>query len=87
MDSVGKNVTTKIAKDKAWSADIEKEVRAMLDEFKKTNPYTDEKAPAAASRTTRRQRRQRSRKSEEPARRRASRQEARGPRTEAALRA
>jgi F-type H+-transporting ATPase subunit alpha len=47
MDSVGKNVTAKIAKDKAWSADIEKEVRAMLDEFKKTNSYTDEKAPAA----------------------------------------
>src|SRR5256885_2215043 len=49
MDSVGKNVTTKIAKDKAWSPEIEKEVRAMLDEFKKTNPYTDEKAPAPAS--------------------------------------
>jgi len=48
MDSVGKNVTAKIAKDKAWSADIEKEVRAMLDEFKKTNPYTDEKPGAAA---------------------------------------
>jgi hypothetical protein len=48
MDSVGKNVTAKIAKDKAWSADIEKEVRAMLEEFKKANPYTDEKAPAAA---------------------------------------
>jgi hypothetical protein len=47
MDSVGKNVTAKIAKDKAWSADIEKEVRAMLDEFKKTNSYTEEKAPAA----------------------------------------
>ena len=48
MDSGGKNVTAKIAKDKAWSADIEKEVRAMLEEFKKTNPYTEEKAPAAA---------------------------------------
>jgi len=48
MDSVGKNVTAKIAKDKAWSADIEKEVRAMLDEFKKTNTYTEDK-PAAAS--------------------------------------
>jgi F-type H+-transporting ATPase subunit alpha len=48
MDSVGKNVTAKIAKDKAWSADIEKEVRAMLDEFKKTNSYTDEKTAAAA---------------------------------------
>src|SRR3954464_14930727 len=48
MDSVGKNVTVKIAKDKAWSADIEKEVRAMLDEFKKTSSYTEEKATAAS---------------------------------------
>ena len=47
MDSVGKNVTARIAKDKKWDADIEKEVRGMLEEFKKTNPYTDEKAPAA----------------------------------------
>src|SRR5207237_70182 len=49
MDSVGKNVSAKIAKDKKWDAAIEKEVRSMLDEFKKTNSYTDEKAPAAAS--------------------------------------
>ena len=49
MDSVGKNVTAKIAKDKAWSPEIEKEVRAMLDEFKKTNSYTEEKAPPAAA--------------------------------------
>jgi hypothetical protein len=48
MDSVGKNVTAKIAKDKAWSADIEKEVRAMLDEFKKTTSYADKPAPAKA---------------------------------------
>src|SRR5437899_1699940 len=47
MDSVGKNVSAKIAKDKAWTAEIEKEVRAMLEEFKKTKPYTDEKALAA----------------------------------------
>src|SRR3989449_11124125 len=49
MDSVGKNVSAKIAKDKAWTAEIEKDVRAMLDEFKKTHPYADEK-PAAPSR-------------------------------------
>src|SRR5213593_1377232 len=49
MDSVGKNVSAKIAKDKAWSAEIEKEVRAMLEEFKKAHPYSDEKTPAAAS--------------------------------------
>jgi F-type H+-transporting ATPase subunit alpha len=47
MDSVGKTVTAKIAKDRAWSADIEKEVRAMLDEFRKANPYTEEKAAAS----------------------------------------
>src|SRR5213594_1184315 len=49
MDSVGKNVSSKIAKDKAWSPEIEKEVRAMLEEFKKAHPYTDEKLPVAAS--------------------------------------
>jgi F-type H+-transporting ATPase subunit alpha len=47
MDSVGKNLSGKIAKEKAWSADIEKEVRAMLDEFKKTTSYTEGKGPAA----------------------------------------
>jgi len=43
MDSVGKNVSVKIAKDKAWTAEIEKEVRAMLDEFKRAHPYSEEK--------------------------------------------
>src|SRR5438105_3065471 len=49
MDSVGKNVSAKIAKDKTWSADIEKEVRAMLDEFKKSHPYTEEKPSTGAA--------------------------------------
>ena len=49
MDSVGKNVSAKIAKDKVWNDQIEKEVRAMLEEFKKAHPYGDEKAPVAAS--------------------------------------
>jgi F-type H+-transporting ATPase subunit alpha len=50
MDSVGKNVTAKIAKDKTWSPEIEKEVRGMLDDFKKANSYTDEKpSPGSAS--------------------------------------
>jgi hypothetical protein len=48
MDSVGKNVSAKIAKGKAWSPEIEKEVRAMLDEFKKAHPYAEEKTAAAA---------------------------------------
>jgi F-type H+-transporting ATPase subunit alpha len=51
MDSVGKNVTGKIAKDKAWSAEIEKEVRAMLDEFKKAHPYSEEKPSAGGAST------------------------------------
>jgi hypothetical protein len=46
---VGKSVSSKIAKDKAWSPEIEKEVRAMLEEFKKAHPYSDEKTPVAAS--------------------------------------
>ncbi len=49
MDSVGKSVTAKIAKDKTWNPEIEKEVRTMLEEFKKAHPYADERAPAAAS--------------------------------------
>jgi hypothetical protein len=49
MDSVGKNVTAKIAKDKTWTAEIEKEVRTMLEEFKKAHPYAEEKPPAAAA--------------------------------------
>src|SRR2546428_1039318 len=53
MDSVGKNVTASIAKDKAWSAEIEKEVRAMLDEFKKAHPYSEEKPASAPSREKR----------------------------------
>jgi F-type H+-transporting ATPase subunit alpha len=50
MDSVGKNVSGRIAKDKSWSPEIEKEVRAMLDEFKKAHPYSEEKpSPGGAS--------------------------------------
>ena len=69
---MGKNVTAKIAKDKAWSADIEKEVRAMLDEFKKTNTYTDEKS-AAAPPDDKKPRRRRSRKLRSPRRPRSRR--------------
>src|SRR2546422_271176 len=41
MDSVGKNVAARIAKDKVWNTEIEKDVRAMLEEFKKAHPYSD----------------------------------------------
>src|SRR5947199_6505198 len=47
MDSMGKSISGRIAKDRAWSAEIEKDVRAMLDEFKKTHPFTDEKPTEA----------------------------------------
>ena len=49
MDSVGKNVSAKIAKDKVWNPEIEKEVRAMLDEFKKAHRYSEEKPSAGAA--------------------------------------
>ena len=50
MDSIGKNVATQIAKG-TWSADIEKSVRAMLDEFKKAHPYGEEKREPVAQQT------------------------------------
>src|SRR5205814_10710573 len=49
MGSVGKSGSAKIAKDKKWDAAIEKEVRAMLEGFKKTDMYTEENAPADAA--------------------------------------
>jgi F-type H+-transporting ATPase subunit alpha len=52
MDSMGKTIASRIAKDRAWSAEIEKDVRAMLDEFKKAHPFADEK-PTEAAKTQR----------------------------------
>ncbi|HET7699570.1 MAG TPA: F0F1 ATP synthase subunit alpha [Candidatus Limnocylindria bacterium] len=40
MDTQGKAVADRIAKDKKFDAEIEKQVRAMLDEFKKTVTYS-----------------------------------------------
>jgi F-type H+/Na+-transporting ATPase subunit alpha len=52
MDSVGKNVAGRIAKDKVWNVEIEKDVRAMLVEFKKAHPYGDATAAAPAAEKT-----------------------------------
>jgi F-type H+-transporting ATPase subunit alpha len=46
MDSVGKKVTERILKEKKWTPEIEKDVRAMIEEFKKSHPYSEQ--PAAA---------------------------------------
>ena len=46
MDTQYKPLADTIAKDRKFDADIEKQVRAMLDEFKKTVSYDDEKAAA-----------------------------------------
>jgi len=40
MDSVGKNVADRILKEKKWTPEIEKDVRAMIEEFKKSHPYS-----------------------------------------------
>ena len=48
MDSVGRTLSGRIAKDKAWTPEIEKDVRAMLEEFKKAHPYAEEKPAAVA---------------------------------------
>ena len=44
MDTQHKPLADKIAKDKTFDAETQKQVRAMLDEFKKTVSYDDDKA-------------------------------------------
>src|SRR3989475_693795 len=39
MDSVGKKVADRILKEKRWTPELEKDVRAMIEEFKKSHPY------------------------------------------------
>jgi hypothetical protein len=48
METQHKPLADKIAKEKKFDAEIEKQARAMIDEFKKTVSY-DEAKPAAAS--------------------------------------
>jgi F-type H+/Na+-transporting ATPase subunit alpha len=47
MDSVGKKVAERILKEKKWTPEVEKDVRAMIEEFKKSHPYGEQKRPAA----------------------------------------
>src|ERR671937_1973029 len=54
MDSVGKSVSERILKERKWTAEIEKDVRAMVEEFKKAHPYGEQpKAAAPAERPQR----------------------------------
>ena len=46
MDSVGKNVTQRILKERKWTPEIEKDVRAMIEEFKKGHPYGEKQGEA-----------------------------------------
>src|SRR5438128_2826071 len=41
MDTVARNVAERIRTEKKWTPEIEKEVRAMIAEFKKGHPYDD----------------------------------------------
>jgi F-type H+-transporting ATPase subunit alpha len=47
MDSVGKNVAARILKEKKWTPEIEKDVRAMIEEFKKAHSYGGDQAKPA----------------------------------------
>jgi F-type H+-transporting ATPase subunit alpha len=49
MDSVGKKVTERILKEKKWTPEIEKDVRAMIEEFMKSHPYGEQKRPAGTA--------------------------------------
>src|SRR5438270_1475507 len=46
MDSVGKNVTQRILKERKWTPEIEKDVRAMIEEFTKGHPYGEKQGEA-----------------------------------------
>src|SRR3989454_2925619 len=41
MDTVARNVAERIRTEKKWTPEIEKEVRAVIGEFKKSHPYDD----------------------------------------------
>src|SRR3989442_248839 len=43
MDSVGKKVGERLLKEKKWTPEIEKDVRAMIEEFKKAHAYGEQK--------------------------------------------
>src|SRR5207237_9244365 len=47
MDSVGRGVGQRILKEKRWTPEVEKDVRAMIEDFKKSHPYGDEQKTSA----------------------------------------
>jgi len=47
MDSVGKGVGQRILKEKRWTPEVEKDVRAMIEDFKKSHPYGEEQKTSA----------------------------------------
>ncbi|OLC20695.1 MAG: F0F1 ATP synthase subunit alpha [Chloroflexi bacterium 13_1_40CM_68_21] len=49
MDSVGKKVGERLLKEKKWTPEIEKDVRAMIEEFKKAHAYGEQKASGGAA--------------------------------------
>ena len=50
LDSVGRSVAERIAKEKAWNEALEKDVKALLEEFKKAHSYTEDRPAATAAR-------------------------------------
>jgi len=49
MDSVGRSVAERIPKEKKWTPDLEKDIRAMIEEFKKSHPYEEVRADATST--------------------------------------
>src|SRR2546425_2051438 len=49
MDSVGKKVGERLLKEKKWTPEIEKDVRAMIEEFKKAHAYGEQKTSGGAA--------------------------------------
>src|SRR5438105_622462 len=47
MDSVGRGVGQRILKEKRWTPEVEKDVRAMIEDFKKSHPYGEEQKTSA----------------------------------------
>ena len=47
MDSVGKGVGQRILKEKRWTPEVERDVRAMIEDFKKSHPYGEEQKTSA----------------------------------------
>src|SRR5712691_5839723 len=55
MDSVGRNVGERILKERKWTPEIEKDVRSMIEEFKKAHPYGEQAKPTVPAQPQRQQ--------------------------------